>query len=117
MQEKDPVSQELRLIENEVDSYYEANPLMQLPFGVSAWYFMAFCEDIATMALLKGDRATMHQAAAFADGFVVHLKNPFQWLYSSCQRGGTPKCVYEDDIYQASSDLSRLSDDYRAFET
>lgn len=116
MQRKDPISQQLRLVEAEVDNCHKGNILMQLPFGASAWYFMAFCEDIAIIDLLKGHRQTIHDAAVFADQLVMHLKNAFLWLHSSCGKGGSPQRAYDDDFYQAAKDLSYMSQNYGPFE-
>ena len=113
----DHVSKELRDIETQIDNCFKMNPLIQLPFGSAAWYYMAFCEDSAFMALSKLTNKTIHEEAAFADTFIFNLKNPFYWLFSSCEEGGEPPCSYDADNYQASIDLSELAKNYEHFET
>lgn len=112
----DPVSPELRKVEVEIDGYHQRNPLIHLPFGTSAWCFMAFCEDMAAMDVMKGNRATVYDSAVFADAFVTHLKNPFHWLYSCCPLNGEPACSYDEHYYQAAWDLSNLAERYEPFE-
>lgn len=112
----DPISKELREIEAQIDQFHKGNPLMRLPFGAAAWYYMAFCEDMAAMPLLRRDRQSTQEAAFSADTFIIGLKNPFHWLYSSCDGEGTPPCAYNGDYYQASKNLFDLSASYNPFE-
>lgn len=114
--DKDPISPELRQIELEVDSLHKGNPLMGMPFGAAAWYFMAFCEDSVYIHTAKGAIKNVHDGAAFADNLVTHMKNAFSWLRTCCSEGGMPPCAYHPDTYQAAWDLSVLSENYDPFE-
>lgn len=113
---KDPVSPELRQIETELDSFHRANPLMQLPFGIAAWYFMAFCEDDVFINYEQGRIKSIQDAAIFADRFVVHLKNAFLWLHNACPGGRFVQPEHDPRYYQAGWDLSVLSEHYDPFE-
>lgn len=117
IQRTDPISDDLRKIETDVDNFYKQNPLVKMKFAVAAWYFIAFCEDIAAIDLLKGNRRSIHDAAVFADWFVVHLKHPLAWLLTSCIQGGKPPLKYNEGIYAAAKDLSSLSENYEPFES
>ena len=112
----DPVPGILRTIEARVDNFYKSNPLINLPFGIAAWYYMAFCEDVAAKPLTRGHQQSIHETATSADLFVNQLKNPFQWLYSCCAAGGVPPCAYDGRYYQASWDLFKIAENYGAFE-
>lgn len=113
----DPISDDLRQIEWEVDNYYKQNPLVNMRFAVAAWHFIAFCEDIAVFDLLKGHRQSVHDSAVFADWFVVHLKHPLAWLLTSCPQGGKPPFRYAEDCYAAANELSSLAENYDPFES
>ena len=78
----DFLTKKLREVENQIDNYYKENLLIKLPFANSAWHFMSFCEDISFKEF-HGNRDTIHDAAAFADNFVVHLTYPLLWLKNS----------------------------------
>ena len=106
----DPISDDLRQIEWNVDNYYKQNPLVKMRFAVAAWHFIAFCEDIAVTDLLKSHRQSIHDSAVFADCFVVHLKHPLAWLLASCPQGGKPPLKYDEDCYTAANELSFLAE-------
>lgn len=110
------ITQELRLIETEIDNYYKSNPLTKLPFGVAMWYYMAFCEDVAAKPYLKGTPLSKYESAIAADLLVVGLKNPFKWLLSDCSVGGKPPLAYSNKFYQSSHELFMIGDNYNAFE-
>jgi len=112
----DFLTKELREVEKQIDNYYKENPLIKLPFANSAWYFMSFCEDISFKEFYS-DRGSIHDAAAFADNFVVHLTYPFLWLRNSCPQGGQVPFKFDERCYKAAWDISVLGENYIPFES
>jgi hypothetical protein len=113
----DTVSKELRKIEHEVDNFFKQNYLCTLPFAISAWHFMAFCEDKSIVGFFADNIGTTHDIAAFVDNFVNNLNYPFLWLKSSCPPNGKVPFRYNENCYQAAYELSNLGDDYITFES
>ncbi len=117
----DPVSLDVRAAEREIDSEYMSNPLVARSFGEAAWYFLAFCEDRLVAPTLKeaaGDRElNPHERTALADQVLNHAKWPLRWLRQSCPPGGRIPVAYDDDVYGAAWELSKLALDYLTFET
>jgi hypothetical protein len=114
---KDPVPQELRAAEREVDRQYLENPLTHEPFARAGWYFLAFCEEIAIREVVRQDAQTKHEYAAFADNLIVHAKWPLKWLWQTCPVGGEIPRGFDGHLYEAASRLSQLSLDYVNFES
>ena len=110
---KDKVTPELRKIEKEVDNYYKSNPLMNLPFGTTAWYLLAFAED----KMLKDhvDAVGTQHYAMIGDNLVNDLKYSMFWLHDACEPGGQAPFAYNNDFYKASWDLFKLGQEYRWF--
>lgn len=112
----DFLTKELREVEKQLDNYYKFNQLTKLPFAASAWHFMSFCEDISFKEF-HSDRDSIHDAAAFADNFVVYLTYPLLWLRNSCPQGGKIPFSFDDSIYKAAWDLSILGENYIPIES
>lgn len=113
----DPVSKELRQIETYVDNYYKTNYLVNLPFAISAWHFMSFCEDVSFKNIQNENVQTIHDIAASVDNFVVQLNYPILWLYNSCALSGLIPYKYDDHCYKAAWEISKLGNEYIAFES
>lgn len=111
----DPVSHELRAIEKEIDNQYKTNPLISLPFGISAWHLLAYYEDKSLFSMLNHPGASMHEVAAIADNLVVELQYSLYWLWKECPKGGDVPQHYRDGLYGASHELSQLASNYMPF--
>ena len=93
------------------------NYLVNLPFVISAWHFMSFCEDVSFNSFRNENIHTVHDIAASVDNFVVHLNYPILWLYNSCALSGLIPYKYDDHCYGAAWELSKLGDEYIGFES
>lgn len=114
---EDRVSEELRAVEREVDAHHLANPLVQQPFARATWYFLAFCEELALMEIVRPSARTAHEAGALADNIIVHTKWPLKWLHQACSLGGNIPQQFDESMYEASRRLSELSMEYLEFES
>jgi len=110
---KDNVSSELRKIEQEVDNYYKTNPLLKLPFGVAAWYLLAYYDDLNLIELTK--TKNNYDISILADSLVVFLRNPLYWLWTNCAPDGNPPLTYDEHYYDACHKISVLAEEYEAF--
>ncbi len=115
MSSADSVSPELRKVEKEIDSYYKSNPLLKLPFAAAAWYLLAYAEDMMFKDIIGS--STLQERAMIVDNFVYELKDPMNWLYRGCQRGGKVPFAYNDRRHKASQDLYKLGQKYTDFVT
>lgn len=117
----DPVSAELRKVESQIDEAHLTNPLLQLPFAQSAWFFLAACEEcrvVHTIKVINGEIDDSDQDnRALIDHIIVVAKWPMNWLLSGCDTGGAVRDEYVSDLYQAGMDLFKLSEQYQDFET
>jgi len=117
----DLVSPELRAVEREIDSAYLKNPLVKLAFGEAAWYFLAFCEERLILPYAPnqdgGETKNQNAQIALADEVINHAKWPLRWLKKSCRTGGAIPDEFNDRMYQASRDLSKLASEYLSFES
>jgi hypothetical protein len=117
----DQVSQELRTIEAEVDGFHLSNPLLRLHFAPAAWYFLAVCEDLCLVDVLPGSVgrtvATAAESAALSDNILVHSTWPLRWLSRGCAAGGRISTDFDDENYEAATQLSQLSMRYINFES
>jgi hypothetical protein len=118
---QDPVSEQLREVERQVDSAYLLNPLVGRPFAEAVWYFLAFSEDKAikpfVRPLISGELDDDFACAAMADQMVNDTKWPMRWLRQACPTGGRVPCPIDEDKYQSSWDLANLGSDYMNFES
>lgn len=109
----DMVSSKLREIEQEVDNYYKTNPLLNLPFGVAAWYLLAYYDDLNLIEIMKTNND--YDMSILADSLVVFLRNPLYWLWVNCKHEGTPPLTYDDKYYAACDEISKLAEEYELF--
>lgn len=117
MNNNDPVSFELRQVENEIDNFYKSNILMSLPFAEAVWYLLAFYEDIQFKELISSNDPSPHSAAVLADFLVTTLEHPLLWIWKTCKLGGTAPQSYNAEKYKASWDLADLGKNYLPFDT
>jgi hypothetical protein len=50
---KDPISEDVRAAEREIDAQHLQNPLVKEPFARASWFFLAFCEELSIMPMMK----------------------------------------------------------------
>jgi hypothetical protein len=112
----DPVSEELRVAEREIDSHHLANPLMRQPFAKAGWYFLAFLEETKVVQIVRQDANTAQELAILADILVLQAKWPLKWLSQTCLQGGAIPRQFDADLYTAAWQLSELSTKYLSFE-
>lgn len=110
---KDNISPEIREIENEVDNFYKSNPLLNLPFGVAAWYLLAYYDDLNLIELMKTKND--YDISIMADSLVVFLRYPLYWLWENCVPNGEPPLKYDEHYYNACDEISKLAEEYEAF--
>jgi hypothetical protein len=113
----DKVSQELRAVEREIDTFYESNRLVTLPREQAVWYLLAFLEEIIVREVVRGKSRTDAEQAAIADNVVVDSKAPLFWLTRSCNPGGQVPAVVDWNFYDPAHALVDLSHAYTAFES
>ena len=109
----DKLTRKLREIEEEIDLYYKSNPLVNLPFAMTAWSFLVFAEDWMLKQTFRS--LTSQEYEAIADDLINQLKDPMCWLYNACNPGGQVPFAYSADIHKASWDLFKLAGEYRWF--
>ena len=109
----DPVSEELRAVERQVDAHYKENLLTRRPFAEACGYF---CEELMFLPLLKEGADTVSHYGARADNVIQHAKTPIKWLRAACPAGGTIRRKYDEQTYEAAWKLSELGLAYLSFE-
>src|SRR5690242_13620309 len=110
------VSDELRAAEREIDHQYSQNLLMQLPFAEACGYFLIICEELTFLPLLKEPSENPNHEFALADNMIQHAKAPIRWLKQACPAGGAVRQAYDEEMYEAAWDLSKLGLAYLSFE-
>lgn len=109
------VSPELRQIEAQIDNAFKSNYLVNLPFAEAAWYLLATAEDSVFIPLIKGERASVHEAAIDVDRLLTHILYPLGWLYSSCEAGGKVPFANKQIPYRSALDLLEMAANYKSF--
>jgi len=94
---------------------------MQFSFAEAAWYFLAACDEIHFLSIMKelggGEPHSISESRSLADNVLVHSKSPMEWIYRKCPPGGSVPSRYSDEAYVAAAKLSQLSRDYLSFES
>lgn len=111
----DFVSKELRQIEDQIDNAFKSNYLVGLPFAAASWYLLATAEDTMFIPLVKGERASIHEAAIDVDRLLTHILYPLGWLNSSCKAGGKVPSANKEIPYKAALDLLDMAASYKSF--
>ena len=115
----DLVASELRKAETEIDRAHLANKLLSKPFGEAAWYYLALCEGRLVLPMLQPalfPHFDQYALGILVDSVMTQAKWPLFWLWKTCSRGGTIPNRYDRYMFEAALQLSKLSDDYLAFE-
>jgi len=113
------VTPELRRAEDRIDRAYLSNKLLSRPFGEAAWHYLAACEGRLILPLVAGSTSLIldkQAMAALGDSAMTEAKWPLQWIWKSCREGGTLLQKHDREMFDAALALSKLSDDYLAFE-
>ena len=115
----DTVAPELRRAETEIDHAHLGNKLLSRPFGEAAWHYLAACEGrfiapiIADSIPLLQDKQAI---AALGDSIMTQAKWPLLWMWKTCREGASVPHKHDQELFDAALSLSKLSDDYLAFE-
>lgn len=116
----DPVSPELRAVEEVIDRAHLTNALTERHFAEAAWFFLASCEDHVVLSSLARDmdniQLSHHGLHTLADWLLNNAKWPMRWLKRTCPDGGHIPRTGDAATYAASRQLLRLSDNYLSFE-
>jgi hypothetical protein len=113
---KDPIPEDVRAAEREIDEEYLRSPLVKEPFARAGWFFLGFCEELSILPMMARAATTEHEAAAMGDNLIVHSKWPLHWLRTACRSGGMIPSGFDDDMYDAAHLLSDLAMKYLDFE-
>jgi hypothetical protein len=111
----DRLSPQARAAEIEIDSAYQANPLLRLHFAPAAWHVLAIIEESLFLPIFRGEGLTAQTFGAVADSYIYTLRHPFNWLRSSCPPGGRLPTRYDESTCQAAIDLVELGWQYDRF--
>lgn len=104
-----------RAAEIEIDSAYQANPLLRLNFAPAAWHVLAIIEESLFLPIFRGEDLTAQKLGAVADSYIYTLRHPFNWLRSSCPPGGRLPTRYDESTCRAAIDLVELGWQYDRF--
>jgi hypothetical protein len=108
------------MAEQEIDAVPLRNALVQQPFSMAAWRFLAANEERVMREIVKSDRTGTskdeHYYAALFDSIVVSTKWPMRWLIGNCRAGDKIPQSFDDGGYVAANELSDLGRDYSHFE-
>ena len=116
------VSSELRKVELEIDRAHLRNKLLSRPFGEAAWHYLAACEGrlvaptIASLISSSFSLPDMQAMAALGDSIMTQAKWPLLWMWETCRKGGSIPAKYDQEMSNAAIAISKLADDYLAFE-
>jgi hypothetical protein len=110
------VSEELRAVERDVDAHHLQNHLMGRPFAEACGHFLTFCEELMFLPLVRERDENQHDEGAHADNLITHVKAPIRWLKRACPPGGVFRPNYNEDLYTAAWELSKLGMAYLSFE-
>ena len=115
---EDPISPELRAVENSIDRAHFSNPLMDKRRTAGIWFFNAACEEFFVMRVVEtSTEIPLNEAAAFADNLIHLAKWPMRWLTERCSIGGKLPTRFDVDMYSAAKELADLGHDYSLFES
>ena len=115
MSTTDRVSHELRKVEREIDNHYKSNPLVNLPFATAAWYFLAYSECYLLRQMEKD--LTSQQSEMMIDNLLNTLKHPMFWIFDECKPEGRIPTAFDNNMFEASSNLWGLGWEYGWFDT
>jgi hypothetical protein len=113
--ESDPVSAELRRIEEVVDNHYRQNLLVNRTLADSVWHFMTYWEK-GSLFPMFGSFVSEPDSTMSIDERINRAKNPLIWLWKACRRQGHVPTHIDQSAYEAAHELFQLSTEYAAFE-
>lgn len=69
----DSLTKRIRLVEQDIDTTYKTNPLLQLPFSSSAWHLLGAYEDILFLdeAKEQPSRAKQHSLTTSSSTLIM----------------------------------------------
>ncbi len=111
----DRLSPQIRAAEIEIDSAYKLNSLVQSNFAVAAWNVLGVIEDSLFIHSVKDQEMTAHKLSAAIDNYIFILKHPLHWLRAACTTGGRVPTSYNEDDYEAATNLVKLAAQYDQF--
>ena len=108
-----PVSDELRAVEREVDTFYQNNALLSLSRSQAMWHFLAECEEWFFRRHAKGEQIDLA-----LDDVVINLARwPLRWLWKHCRSTFEERHPrVKDDYYKDAHEMACLGYNYDWFE-
>lgn len=108
-----PVSDELRAVEREVDTFYQNSTLLSLSRSQAMWHFLAECEEWFFRRHAKGEQIDL----ALVDVVINFARWPLRWLWEHCRSKSEEHhpCIKED-YYEDAHKMACLGYNYGWFE-
>jgi hypothetical protein len=84
--------------------------------SVSAWYFLAHCEEVQFKEHIRDTEFGLQHQACVSDEIVNNTKWPLRWLRRECQTAKRIPTNYADGTYDGAWQLFDLAAEYSDFE-
>lgn len=111
------LSEEVIQLEHAIDHAHTSNLLMQCSREQALWQYAAFCDDILYKESSTTKPGDSQHTACFTDQLINSMKYPIRWIWGRCRSGGHLSRNFTGEYYSAAWDVSKLADEYGAFET